>query len=74
MRILLLILALCSLSRCHKEQSLEKTLEFSGNNKQELLTVLRHYEKDPQKQEAAKYLIAIVSYKIIICKYFYAAL
>ena len=53
---------------------MEKTLEFSGNNKQELLTVLRHYEKDPQKQEAAKYLIAIVSYKIIICKYFYASL
>ena len=53
---------------------MEKTLEFSGNNKQELLTVLRHYEKDPQKQEAAKYLIAIVCYKIVICKYFYASL
>lgn len=63
MRILLLILALCSLSGCYKEQSLEKTLEFSGNNKQELLTVLRHYEKDPQKQEAAKYLIENMRYK-----------
>ncbi|MBS3740701.1 MAG: transglutaminase domain-containing protein [Candidatus Cloacimonetes bacterium] len=37
---------------------IEKTLQAAGDNKNELLQVLAHYQNDPKKLEAASFLIA----------------
>ena len=39
-------------------QKLSPTLQQAGENAQELILVLKHYKNDPQKLEAAKFLIS----------------
>lgn len=47
-----------AISSCSKYGSqTEKILKLSGENRSELETVLKHYEGDKQKQEAARFLI-----------------
>lgn len=50
------LLASCSESSCD-EARLEYALEFAGDNRSELERVISHYDKDPEKLEAAKFLI-----------------
>ena len=52
----ILLLASCSGSSCD-EARLEYALKFAGDNRSELERVISHYDKDPEKQEAAKFLI-----------------
>jgi len=52
--LLALILAAC---RSEKEKQLECALEFAGDNRVELEKVLEHYRTDPEKLEAARFLI-----------------
>lgn len=62
---LLLLLSACS-TRYNKQ--LEQVLIFAGQNRTELEKVLNHYEHEPLKLEAAKFLIANMQ-----DKYFYDA-
>jgi len=39
------------------DQQTESSLQFAGNNRTELEKVLKYYKNDPQKLEAAKFLI-----------------
>lgn len=39
------------------DKRLEEALAFAGENRQELEKVLAHYNQDPEKQEAARFLI-----------------
>lgn len=57
--ILITILAIMGGSSCviKKEYTLETALDFAGENRSELEKVLYHYKDDPQKLEAAKFLI-----------------
>ena len=50
------LLASCSESSCD-EARLEYALKFAGDNRSELERVISHYDKDPEKLEAAKFLI-----------------
>ena len=52
--LLALILAAC---RSEKDRRLEYALEFAGDNRVELEKVLEHYRTDPEKLEAARFLI-----------------
>ena len=52
--LLALILAAC---RSEKEKQLECALDFAGDNRVELEKVLEHYRTDPEKLEAARFLI-----------------
>ena len=52
--LLALILAAC---RSEKEKQLEYALDFAGDNRVELEKVLEHYRTDPEKLEAARFLI-----------------
>lgn len=52
--LLALILAAC---RSEKEKQLECALDFAGDNRLELEKVLEHYRTDPEKLEAARFLI-----------------
>ena len=51
-----LLLTSC-LETSSDEARLEHALEFAGDNRNELERVISHYDKDPEKQEAAKFLI-----------------
>lgn len=57
--IIITILAIMGGSSCvvKKEYTLETALDFAGENRSELEKVLYHYKDDPQKLEAAKFLI-----------------
>lgn len=62
MKATLYILALiCALSACSRhggtDAMLDEALEFAGDNRCELERVLDHYSDDPEKLEAAKFLI-----------------
>ena len=39
------------------DKQLEATLTFAGSNRAELEKVLHHYKDNPQKQEAARFLL-----------------
>ena len=56
--LLALILAAC---RSEKDRRLEYALEFAGDNRVELEKVLEHYRTDPEKLEAARFLIRNMS-------------
>lgn len=55
---LLFILLVCS---CRK-QDLESALSYAGDNRPELEKVLRHYQNDPMKLQAAEFLIENMPY------------
>lgn len=60
MKYFFLLLLLSALSACSPEDSgkrLAYALEFAGANRGELERVLAHYEGDPLKREAARFLI-----------------
>lgn len=52
--LLLVFLSACQLS---KDSRLEQALEFAGENKKELEKVLEYYQEEPEKLEAARFLI-----------------
>ena len=58
---LILLLSFFTLLSCSRgEVSIREALLFAGENKQEMKTVLRHYREedpDPEKYEAARFLI-----------------
>jgi hypothetical protein len=63
--ILTVLIFLVTLSSCsNKNKRLEKALEFAGNNRVQLETVLEHYraEKDSLKLKAAIFLISNMPY------------
>lgn len=47
------------LSACHspEEVRLEQALDFAGSNRPELEKVFEHYSNDPEKLEAARFLV-----------------
>ena len=51
------VIFICSCSS-QKDKWLEQALQFSGKNRGELEKVLHHYTNDPEKQEAARFLIS----------------
>lgn len=53
------VLLIFLLEACHLpgDRLLEQALEFAGNNRAELENVLIHYKNEPEKQEAARFLI-----------------
>ncbi len=55
--LLALYLALACLASCVYDRELSAALEFSGPNRSELEKVLKHYESDQRKLDAAKFLI-----------------
>lgn len=59
MKYILFILLVLTLAACQseKEKQLEYALEFAGDNCVELEKVLEHYRTDPEKLEAARFLI-----------------
>ena len=59
MKYILFILLVLTLAACQseKDRRLEYALEFSGDNCVELEKVLEHYRTDPEKLEAARFLI-----------------
>lgn len=51
------IILLFTVTSCKKENyRLEYALDFAGDNRAELIKVLRHYSKDSLKLEAAHFL------------------
>lgn len=50
---------LISLTACHSnsDKLLNATLDLAGNNKEELEKVLAHYQNDPEKLSAARFII-----------------
>ena len=58
--IALLLSSLC-FSACNQDKLLKITIERSGKNKAELEKVLEHYKNEPEKLEAAKFLIRNMS-------------
>ena len=54
--VLILFLVLSSCISTNDKQ-LEATLTFAGANRAELEKVLHHYKDNPQKQEAARFLL-----------------
>lgn len=54
---ILLSIVLFSCGR-HEDRQLDVALEMAGNNRSELERVISHYSDNPQKQEAAQWLIA----------------
>lgn len=54
-----LIIFQCLLGSCCllNDESMEQSLAFSGENRSELESVLRHYKNTPQKLSAARFLI-----------------
>ena len=59
MKYILFILLVLTLAACQseKDRRLEYALEFAGDNHVELEKVLEHYRTDPEKLEAARFLI-----------------
>ncbi len=59
MKYVLFILLVLTLAACQseKDRRLEYALEFAGDNCVELEKVLEHYRTDPEKLEAARFLI-----------------
>ena len=59
MKYVLFILLVLTLAACQseKDRRLEYALEFAGDNRVELEKVLEHYRTDPEKLEAARFLI-----------------
>ena len=59
MKLLVLTLLICGLSSCISivDKQLEATLTFASTNRAELEKVLYHYKDNPQKQEAARFLL-----------------
>ena len=59
MKYILFILLILTLAACRSENEkrLEYALEFAGDNRMELEKVLEHYKADPEKLEAARFLI-----------------
>lgn len=59
MKYILFILLVLTLAACQseKDRRLEYALEFAGDNRVELEKVLEHYRTDPEKLEAARFLI-----------------
>lgn len=57
---LLLLLYAILLMACNKEldRRVERGLQFAGENRKELEKVLEHYKKEPEKLQAARFLIA----------------
>ena len=53
----LFILAIFIHSCKNKDSELEAALQFADNNRRELEKVLLHYENEPLKLEAARFLI-----------------
>lgn len=54
-----LVLCFCS---CHRDVLLQEALNLSGDNRQELESVLEHYKDDKEKQRAARFLICNMVY------------
>lgn len=52
------MLGACNSNRKFSESLLKATLQQADGNAGELISVLEHYEDDPQKREAAEFLIA----------------
>ena len=68
-KIVIYIFAIFLLFACDNERKVQETLlkatfVQAGNNSSELLTVLKHFQSDPLKFEAAKFLIANMYDKI----------
>ena len=59
-RFLWMIAAFTCLSACSDvlDKRVDACLEFAGDNRAELEKVLSHYKDEPQKLQAAKFLIA----------------
>ena len=58
MKKILFLLLISSLAACHTiDRRLEYALEFAGENRIELENVLEHYKDEPEKLEAARFLI-----------------
>lgn len=52
------MLGACNSNRKFSESLLKATLQQADGNAGELISVLEHYEDDPQKRKAAEFLIA----------------
>ena len=54
----------CTMLACSKasSDSLEEALLQAGDNKEHLEAVLRHFQDDPQKYEAARFIISNMPY------------
>ena len=55
-KLILLLVVLCMLS-CTRNVGLERTFQRAGENRVELEKVLRHYEEDERKRDAALFLL-----------------
>lgn len=58
----LLLFLLISLFACQKNSDLNTALSLAGENREELEKVLKHYQEDPLKYEAACFLISNMPY------------
>jgi len=56
-KLLFIVLFFSLLFSCNKTSKLERALELAGKNRSELEKVLKHYEDEPLKLKAAKFLI-----------------
>ena len=56
-QITLSVITLFSSCTTIADKRLEATFRFAGANRAELEKVLHHYKEDPQKREAARFLL-----------------
>ena len=57
MKKLILLLGVLGMISCTRNTGLERTWERAGENRAELEKVLRHYEGDERKRDAALFLL-----------------
>ena len=53
MKKLILLLSVLSMLSCTRNENMERTFQRAGENRSELEKVLRHYEGDERKHDAA---------------------
>lgn len=63
-------LAFLSCLSCSRETALERALTLAGDNRHELEQVLRHYEGDSLKWEAARFLIENMPYHFYLEEFY----
>ena len=61
MKKLILLLSVLGMLSCTRNAGLERTWECAGENRSELEKVLRHYEEDERKRDAALFLLERMS-------------
>lgn len=68
--LIFVLLILCCSCRSLEDKQIKTVLYMAGDNKTELQSVLNHYENDPEKSAAARFLIANMLYNFSIEEYF----